>query len=100
MRDRGITALQWRLISYLKRQEGIRQGPLAELIEVGPITLSRMVDRLAEAELVERRAGRPEERRVGKECVRACRCRWSPTHHKKKPQNQTVTRQHLHTRQT
>src|SRR3546814_7866073 len=34
MRDSGITALQWRLISYLKRHEGIRQGPLAELIEV------------------------------------------------------------------
>ena len=48
----GITALQWRLISYLKRHEGIRQGPLAELIEVEPITLSRMVDRLVEAELV------------------------------------------------
>ena len=29
-RDTGITALQWRLITYLKRHEGIRQGPLAE----------------------------------------------------------------------
>src|SRR3546814_4315363 len=55
-RDSGITALQWRLITYLKRHEGIRQGPLAELIEVEPITLSRMVDRLVEAVLVERRA--------------------------------------------
>ena len=59
----GITALQWRLISYLKRHEGIRQGPLAELIEVEPITLSRMVDRLVEAELVERRAD-PTDRRA------------------------------------
>ncbi len=59
----GVTALQWRLISYLKRQEGIRQGPLAELIEVEPITLSRMVDRLAEAGLVERRAD-PADRRA------------------------------------
>src|SRR3546814_18286115 len=24
--------------------------------------------------------GRSEERRVGKECVRTCRSRWSPTH--------------------
>ncbi|HMO76028.1 MAG TPA: MarR family transcriptional regulator, partial [Sphingopyxis sp.] len=47
-RDSGITALQWRLMIYLRRFEGIRQGPLAELIEVEPITLSRMVDRLAE----------------------------------------------------
>ena len=59
----GITALQWRLITYLKRHEGIRQGPLAELIEVEPITLSRMVDRLVEAELVERRAD-PTDRRA------------------------------------
>lgn len=62
-RDSGITALQWRLISYLKRHEGIRQGPLAELIEVEPITLSRMVDRLVEAGLVERRAD-PADRRA------------------------------------
>ena len=62
-RDTGITALQWRMITYLKRHEGIRQGPLAELIEVEPITLSRMVDRLAEAGLVERRAD-PTDRRA------------------------------------
>ena len=59
----GITALQWRLITYLKRHEGIRQGPLAELLEVEPITLSRMVDRLAEAGLIERRAD-PTDRRA------------------------------------
>lgn len=62
-KDSGITALQWRLLSYLKRYEGVRQGPLAELIEVEPITLSRMVDRLAEAGLVERRAD-PTDRRA------------------------------------
>ena len=62
-RDSGITALQWRLLVYLRRHEGIRQGPLADLIEVEPITLSRMVDRLAEAELVERRAD-PTDRRA------------------------------------
>ncbi len=62
-RDSGVTALQWRLITYLKRHEGIRQGPLAELIEVEPITLSRMVDRLVEGELVERRAD-PADRRA------------------------------------
>lgn len=62
-REAGITALQWRLLIYLKRNEGIRQGPLAELIEVEPITLSRMLDRLADADLVERRAD-PADRRA------------------------------------
>src|SRR3546814_55306 len=37
-----------------------------------------------EAEQAARRAGRSEERRVGKECVRTCRSRWSPYHEKKK----------------
>ena len=62
-RDSGITALQWRLMTYLRRYDGIRQGPLAELLEVEPITLSRMVDRLSEAGLVERRAD-PTDRRA------------------------------------
>jgi DNA-binding MarR family transcriptional regulator len=62
-RGSGITALQWRLITYLRRHEGIRQGPLAELIEVEPITLSRMIDRLVEAGLAERRAD-PADRRA------------------------------------
>ena len=62
-RDSGITALQWRLVTYLIRHDGIRQGPLAELIEVEPITLSRMVDRMVEAGLVERRAD-PTDRRA------------------------------------
>ncbi|MGN6690271.1 MAG: MarR family winged helix-turn-helix transcriptional regulator [Sphingopyxis sp.] len=62
-KDSGVTALQWRMISYLQRHEGIRQGPLADLIEVEPITLSRMVDRLVEADLVERRAD-PTDRRA------------------------------------
>ncbi|MDK2760724.1 MAG: MarR family transcriptional regulator [Sphingopyxis sp.] len=62
-RDSGITALQWRLITYLKRHEGVRQGPLAELLEVEPITLSRMVDRLVEGQLVERRTD-PADRRA------------------------------------
>ncbi|WP_411339494.1 MarR family transcriptional regulator [Sphingopyxis sp. J-6] len=63
VRDSGITALQWRMITYLRRNEGIRQGPLAEVLEVEPITLSRMVDRLVEAGLVERRAD-PTDRRA------------------------------------
>ena len=62
-RDSGITALQSRVLTYLARYPGIRQGPLAELIEVEPITLSRMVDRLVDAGLVERRAD-PTDRRA------------------------------------
>ena len=59
----GISRPQWRVLSMLRRHEGINQGGLADLIEVEPITLCRMVDRLQEADLVERRAD-PADRRA------------------------------------
>src|SRR3546814_21047868 len=40
--------------------------------------------RLSPARRGDRRAGRSEERRVGKECVSTCRSRWSAYHSKKK----------------
>ena len=59
----GVTRAQWRTLSMLKRHEGSNQGMLAELLEIEPITLGRMVDRLEEAGLVERRRD-PADRRV------------------------------------
>ena len=47
----------------LSRNEGINQGGLAEILEVEPITLGRMIDRLQDAELVERRPD-PADRRA------------------------------------
>ncbi|TFI59004.1 MarR family transcriptional regulator [Sphingomonas parva] len=51
----GATRAQWRVLARLSREDGQRQIALAEAIDVEPITLSRMVDRLSEAGLVERR---------------------------------------------
>jgi DNA-binding MarR family transcriptional regulator len=62
-RSIGVTRAQWRVLTMLVRHEGINQGGLADLIEVEPITLCRMVDRLTEASLVERRPD-PNDRRV------------------------------------
>ena len=59
----GVTRQQWRTLSVLKRNEGSNQGMLAELLEVEPITLGRMIDRLEEAGWVERRRD-PGDRRV------------------------------------
>lgn len=61
-RDIGITRPQWQVLSVLARHEGVNQGGLADLLEVEPITVCRMVDRLQEAELVERRPD-PADRR-------------------------------------
>lgn len=59
----GVTRPQWRLLFALSRAEGINQGGLAEQLEVEAITLCRMVDRLQDAGLVERRAD-PADRRA------------------------------------
>ncbi|NIJ24676.1 MarR family winged helix-turn-helix transcriptional regulator [Sphingomonas japonica] len=59
----GVTRAQWRTLSMLKRHHGIHQGGLAELLEVEPITACRMIDRLEEAGLVERRRD-PSDRRT------------------------------------
>lgn len=59
----GMTRPQWQVISILSVNEGINQGGLAELLEVEPITLGRMVDRLQDAALVERRPD-PADRRA------------------------------------
>lgn len=62
-RSKGITRAQWRVLTSLIRMEGPTQSDLAEVLDVERITLCRMVDRLAEAGLVERRAD-PSDRRV------------------------------------
>lgn len=59
----GVTRAQWRTLFVLSRNEGSNQGALADLLDVEPITLCRMVDRLEEAGLVERRRD-PADRRA------------------------------------
>lgn len=58
----GVTRPQWQVLVALRRNEGINQGGLADILEVEPITVCRMVDRLQDAGLVERRAD-PADRR-------------------------------------
>ena len=52
----GVTRPQWQVLSTLRRHEGVNQGKLAEYLDVEPITVCRMVDRLQDANLVERRS--------------------------------------------
>ena len=62
-RQVGATRAQWRTLTTLSRNEGINQGALADLLEVEPITLCRMIDRLEESGMVERRRD-PSDRRA------------------------------------
>lgn len=61
----GITRAQWRVLARLSRNPGLRQVELADQLDMEAITLCRIVDRLAEAGLVERQAD-PEDRRAWK----------------------------------
>jgi MarR family transcriptional regulator for hemolysin len=58
----GVTRAQWRVLAWLGREDGMRQVDLAEGLDVEPITLCRMIDRLAEAGLVERRRDEGDRR--------------------------------------
>jgi DNA-binding MarR family transcriptional regulator len=59
----GATSAQWRAMFRLSREPGMKQVELADRLDVEPITAGRIVDRLEEAGLVERRRD-PVDRRV------------------------------------
>jgi DNA-binding MarR family transcriptional regulator len=61
----GVTRAQWKVLFKLTRRPGLRQVELADLLDLEPITLCRIVDRLEEAGLVERTRD-PEDRRAWK----------------------------------
>lgn len=63
MADGELTLAQSRALVYVTRHPGIRQVELADLLEVQPITLARLVDQLELLELVERRPD-PRDRRA------------------------------------
>lgn len=62
-RQIGVTRPQWQVLSVLARNEGINQCSLADLLEVEAVTAGRMIDRMQDAQLVERRPD-PADRRA------------------------------------
>ena len=58
----GLTQEQCRVILHLSRHEGIQQVDLAELLEIKPITLARLLDKLQENGLIERRRNLDDRR--------------------------------------
>ena len=61
-RDLGLTRAQGQVLVHLADNEGIHQGALAEKLGVEPITLTRILDRLEEAGLIERLLYRQDRR--------------------------------------
>jgi MarR family transcriptional regulator, transcriptional regulator for hemolysin len=59
----GLTRAQCHVLVLLARHEGINQAGLAELLELEPISLARCLDRMEQADWIERRAD-PADRRA------------------------------------
>ena len=59
----GLTQIQWRAIAHIARLEGCKQTTLADQLEVKPITLTRLIDRLVESGWVVRLPD-PKDRRA------------------------------------
>jgi len=59
----GITRAQWVVLARLDRFEGLKQSELAEMLDLQPITLTRLLDRLCDNGLIERRSD-PNDRRA------------------------------------
>jgi len=59
----GLTRAQWSVLFHLHRNEGVTQACLAQLMDIQPITLGRLIDRLEADGWAERRA-HPSDRRA------------------------------------
>jgi len=59
----GMTRAKWAVLARLDRFEGLKQAELAEMLDLQPISLTRLLDGLAENGLIERRPD-PEDRRA------------------------------------
>jgi MarR family transcriptional regulator for hemolysin len=64
-REHGMTRAQWGVLARLQRQEGMTQAEMAESLEIQPISLARLIDRLCQHGLVERRP-HPRDRRANR----------------------------------
>lgn len=59
----GLTRVQWRALKRIHQAEGITQTALADLMDMEPIAVGRVIDRLQKSGFVERRSD-PNDRRV------------------------------------
>jgi MarR family transcriptional regulator, transcriptional regulator for hemolysin len=63
VRELGTSRSQWWVLAFLSRDDGSPQTNLADELDVGKVALGGLIDRLAEAGMVERRPD-PVDRRV------------------------------------
>lgn len=64
-RQFGISRAQWTVLVRIDRTEGLKQSELAEILDLQPISLTRLLDRLSDNGLIERRPD-PNDRRANR----------------------------------
>ena len=74
-KSRGTTRAQWIELFRLREQEGLSQVDLADVLELQPISLVRLLDRLVEHGLLERRHD-PRDRRANRLFLTAAGRQW------------------------
>lgn len=57
-----FTPAQWRALAYLSQMEGCLQRELADVVEVRPMTIGRLLDRMQQLQLIERRRDTTDRR--------------------------------------
>lgn len=63
VKELALTQVQWLALAHISRNEGMKQSRLADILEVQPISVGRLIDRMATAGWVERRPD-PVDRRA------------------------------------
>ncbi len=63
VQDLGLTQAQWQVLAHLSRNQGIRQIQLADILDMQPISVARIIDRMEASGWVERRPD-PADRRA------------------------------------
>lgn len=58
----GLTRTQWAVLAKVNRSEGLKQTEVAEMLEMQPITLTRLIDKLCDSGLIERRSDASDRR--------------------------------------
>ena len=72
----GMTRAQWAVLVRVDRSEGLNQSELAEVLDLQPITLTRLLDKLCDSGLIERRPdpGGSARQAAVPHCGRAAAC--------------------------
>jgi len=63
LRPHAMTRAQYATLAKVERQDGLGQHELAEMLEVQPIAMVRLIDQLSAEGLIERRADAHDRRR-------------------------------------